>query len=122
MKFIVYCHLFFLATSSSAMTGNQALQHLVSNGEPRNELKAYVDGLMNAEQAVLFNAIAAKKGGVPYVPPFCAPSTSSPAQGAQIVYKELRDNPAKNHEWLGHIARRALVSAWPCSDEQMEKY
>lgn len=104
-----------------AITGNQAVALMMDrNGDPLNTLLAFADGLMWGEAGTLINAkTIAKSGRGRYLVPFCAPQGATAIQAAQIIAMELRSNPAGNHEQLALISRKALIRAWPCSEEQL---
>lgn len=121
MKSVLIFLMLVWAPASYAMTGNQALELMFKNSTPSTAFIADIAGVMDAEAAVLLNAVAAKKAGAtPFVEPYCSPPGSNAGQGAQIVYAELRNNPANNHEPVYLITRRALLNAWPCSDSQLD--
>ncbi len=102
-----------------ALTGNQAVQYMLDrSGEPNIYLNSYIRGYLDQETAVFINARAARAGGGAYVRPFCAP-TDDALQAASVVAKELKQAPERNHEDLSIITRRALIRAWPCTDEQL---
>lgn len=103
---------------SYAMTGNEAIELLVVGGDSLR-LQIYANGVIDAEAAVKINASKARKAGAEYVRPFCMPPKGSIAQAASIIEMRLKSRPETNHLDLYIIARRALLDAWPCSDEQI---
>lgn len=111
----------FVCTNAAAITGNDAIRHMLErNGEPDLTFITYAAGFLDAEVGTLINAKEAKKAGASrWVRPVCQPLGSSASQAAQVIVAELRANPADNHKELSLITRKALVNAWPCSEDQL---
>lgn len=110
----------FTATNAMALTGNQALEQVLKYDEGRLYLQFYVKGVIDNETAVRINAAGAAKVGR-FIRPFCMPAGATTEQANLIVENQLRRKPENNHLDFYLIVRRALLDAWPCTDEQVTK-
>jgi hypothetical protein len=122
MKKLVAVLAALVASSSMAITGNQAVQTFIGTEHRETMLMIYSMAFMDQEVVVRINAKAAILAGKDFVSPFCAPEGANSAQLASIISNELRSHPENNHQVFAFIARQAATKAWPCTEDQVANF
>lgn len=119
MKLFAASLLLVAIQSAHAMTGNDVLSKVLNNPDGSLYIQFYVKGLIDSEPAVRINSRGASQVGG-FIRPFCMPAGGTTQQATLIVENHLRRNPENNQLDFYLVARRALLNAWPCTDEQIQ--